>query len=123
MLVSVSPPSQDQQTAADKGTFHSVSNTAPSLVIECVAPSPVVFHAAPAPVIECSALYKIGQEHTHSYIRKRRKKRSDKYDDGHFFFCLIFLLFFFKITRHSNNFEFSKLPSTNLENGCFPAIF
>ena len=121
MLVSVSPPSQDQQTTADKGTFHSVSNTAPSSVIECVAPSPVVFHVAPAPVIECSALYKIGQEHTHSYIRKRRKQRSDEYDDGHFF-CLIFLLFFFKITRHSNSFEFSKLPITNLEKNCFPAI-
>ena len=90
----------------------------PATVIEYVAPAPVVLHAAPAPVIQCSALYKIGQEQKHSCIRKRRKKkRSDEYDVmGTFFSCLTFPVFFFKITRHPNNFEFSKLPITNLEN-------
>ena len=34
-------PSQDQQTTADKGTFHFVTSTAPS-VIEYVAPTPTV---------------------------------------------------------------------------------
>ena len=47
----------------------------PATVIEYVAPAPVVLHAAPAPVIQCSALYKIGQEQKHSCIRKRRKKK------------------------------------------------
>ena len=36
-----------------------------------------------APVIQCGALYKIGEEHKHSYIRKMRKKRSDEYDVHH----------------------------------------
>ena len=32
-----------------------------------------------------------------------------------FFFFLTFLVFFSKITRHANNFEFSKLLNTNSE--------
>ena len=66
----------------------------PATVIEYVAPAPVISYAAPAPVIQCSALHKIGQEHKHSYIRKRRKKRSDEYDVvGTFFSCLTFPFF------------------------------
>ena len=53
-----------------------------------VAPAPAVFYAAPAPVIECSALYKIGQEHKHSYIWKRRRKRSHACDVMDTFFLL-----------------------------------
>ena len=66
-------PSQDQQTTADEVP----STMSLSSVIEFAAPASVVFDAAPAPVIECSAVWKIDQEQTHSYIRKRRKKRYD----------------------------------------------
>ena len=45
-------PSQDQQTTADEGTFHFVTNTAPSSVIEYVAPALAVTHAALSPAIE-----------------------------------------------------------------------
>ena len=90
----------------------------PATVIEYLASTPIVFYAAPAPVLECSgALYRIGREHMHHYIRNMRKKRSDEYDVmGTCFSCLTFLFFITKIPRHSNNFEFSKLPVTNPEN-------
>ena len=104
------PDTNAPRKSCRRGTFHYVTYTAPSPVIEYVAPAPavtfddpatvieyvasapVVFYAVPAPVIECSSLYriKISQEHEHSYIWKGRKKKSDACDVMDIFSCLNF---------------------------------
>ena len=75
-------PSQDQQTTPDEGTFHFVTYTEFSPVIDKVAPALVVSFAAPPPVIECSALSKIVKS-----IRTATSRR---------------------VARYSKNSEFSK---------------
>ena len=95
-----------------------VTYTALSSVIEYVASAPVVFYA----VIEHSALQRSGHEHEHTW--KRRKK--DPMMRCTFFFSpvrLVLFFFFFKITRPSNNFEFSKFPVTNPEHDFLPGNF
>ena len=73
------------------------------------------------------------QEKTRRGRREDQEKRTEDQDESEekkVMMCCVWLcgfdfscFFVFEITRHSNNYEFSKLPLANSESDNFPAIF